>query len=256
MSASLGGFWNNVKDFFSVPEIKTMGEDYLRDLRRELDRQCPPRIILVGKTGGGKSSIINALFGERVCDVDINPATTRAVGMPLQRAGRRIEIYDTVGLDDATRDNGATMVIVNEHVARCDLVVFVIDGSSKAYESDRQILGRLDVGGKPLLIVVNKLDMLEPTRTWSPPYDENDAASVGKAGNIARKMAWVRNDLLAALQTEVKPIVLPLAVPEGEVGWNVDRLAEQVFSILPDHLRLDYVRALPHTPSKVRVCTR
>lgn len=248
-----------IQKLFSVPDIRDLSEDLLRDVKADLERERPPKLLFAGKTGAGKSSLINAVFGQEVAKVDILPCT---VGMQEQTLDvetadkqRKIIIYDTQGLDDVTKDNPEMIRLINRRIQECDLTIYVFDGSSRAWESDREILRKLQIDKKSILVLVNRLDMLEPTRAWNPPYALAPNTQDPKERNIREKMLWADQQIRAALPGHEDVQIIPIAVPSDQ-HWNVELLVQQIETFLPDHLKLPFIRNLPHSPVKVQVCER
>jgi tRNA modification GTPase len=96
--------------------------------RRLLEGQ---RVVLLGPVNAGKSSLFNALVGERRALVDERPGTTRdAVSAPMTLGGRRITLYDTAGTREAVGVERAGIEVGLDAAREADLVIWVEDGSA------------------------------------------------------------------------------------------------------------------------------
>jgi tRNA modification GTPase len=123
------------------------------------------RVALVGRPNAGKSSLFNALLGERRAIVAERPGTTRdLVSEAIELAGVRVTLADTAGLQaggDAVESEGVARarLALEESAA----VLWVVDGAAALAPEDRWIAGRL--AGRRVLVALNKRDLphlLEP----------------------------------------------------------------------------------------------
>jgi small GTP-binding protein len=142
---------------------------------RQLDRLF--LLVIVGEFNAGKSAFINALLGERVLEEGVTPTTTRLqatrYGPVLERSVelgdvavvsapvellRNLEIVDTPGTNAIFREHEA---LTTEFVPRADLVIFVTSADRPFTESERAFLQSIREWGKKLIVVINKVDILE-----------------------------------------------------------------------------------------------
>jgi uncharacterized protein len=160
----------------------------------------PLRILLLGRTNVGKSSLINALFGELTAAADLMPHTTQEI-VPylLERDGNILAlIFDAPGID--TELLGARNC--RDAVLDADLILWVTAVHRPDREAERQQLDLIrtwfadDPSRRPppMLVVATHIDMLPPARQWQPPYDLNESRD-RKAQNIAAAIAAVATDL-------------------------------------------------------------
>ena len=97
---------------------KILGDKELKELMEGIDKNRPPRIFLVGRTGAGKSSLVNALCGGYVAEVgDVRSCTEGTKIYNCTDNNRTLmEILDTRGIaeSEALNKNSAENTLINE----------------------------------------------------------------------------------------------------------------------------------------------
>ena len=207
----------------------------------------PLRILVLGQVKSGKSSLINALFGETRAAVDVIPRTDHVEPYVLERDGMpRAIILDTAGYEepDGAADPFSEL---SDQVLDCDLVLLVSSALSAARASDRRLLDAVrtryqEESGRlmpPLVVVVTHIDLLRPVRQWEPPYDLGRPDSP-KAQQIAAAVLAVSEDL--ALEPD-QPVI-PVCLKPG-MAYNVDEgVAPAVIHSVPEAQRVKCLRCL------------
>jgi small GTP-binding protein len=134
-------------------------------------------LVIVGEFNAGKSSFINALLGERLLKEGVTPTTTQiniirysdenqetlkdknilVIGAPIPVL-HEISIVDTPGTNAVIRKHEE---ITSQFVPRSDLVLFVTSADRPLSESERAFLQQIRDWGKKLVIVLNKIDLLQ-----------------------------------------------------------------------------------------------
>jgi len=120
-----------------------------------------PCVVIAGRPNVGKSSLFNAICGERIAIVEPTPGVTRdRISRIVERDGKRFELIDTGGLGLVDTVELADHVHEQIELAlhHADLVLLVVDAKAGLQPMDRQIAQRLRQGGKDVLLVVNKCD--------------------------------------------------------------------------------------------------
>ncbi len=186
-------------------------------------------LVIVGEFNAGKSAFINALLGERLLEEGVTPTTThihllrygeqrgRTIGSdglytitaPLALL-REINIVDTPGTNAIYREHER---LTRDFVPRSDLVLFVTSADRPFTESERAFLEGIRAWGKKLLIVLNKIDILD------------DEAAVAE---VERFIAEGARRLLG-FEPEIYPVSSRLALrakeQEDELLWKASRFA-------------------------------
>jgi len=122
------------------------------------------RLALLGRPNAGKSSIINALIGERRLIVSDEPGTTRdCVDVTLERGDRRYTFVDTAGVRKKGKvEHGVERFSVLRSLAasrRADVSVLVVDAAQGLTTQDKKLLAFLDREKIPFILAVNKIDL-------------------------------------------------------------------------------------------------
>ena len=123
-----------------------------------------PTVAIVGRPNVGKSTLFNRILGGRRAIVSEQPGTTRDRHFgDAEWQGRRFWLVDTGGLvpDSADSMDQAIRRQVEFALAESDVILFVADGREGVNPVDRAIAERLRKAGRPVILVVNKLDNLE-----------------------------------------------------------------------------------------------
>ncbi|MAO24121.1 MAG: ribosome biogenesis GTPase Der [Phycisphaerae bacterium] len=122
------------------------------------------KLAIVGKRNAGKSTLVNVLAGEpRVIVSEIAGTTRDAVDVKFEMDDRSILAIDTAGLrrKKSFQDQIEYYALdrAQRAIARCDVVVFMIDATTEISQVDEQ-LGKMIVDSfKPVVIVINKWDI-------------------------------------------------------------------------------------------------
>lgn len=124
-------------------------------------------VALVGRPNVGKSTLMNALVGNKVAIVTPKPQTTRnRIHGILTDAKRQIIFVDTPGIHRPRTRLGAYMVEVAQRaLGEVDAVLYVVDGSTPVGGTEREIAGSLQGLKTPVLLAVNKVDLLSREET-------------------------------------------------------------------------------------------
>src|ERR1700716_259416 len=131
------------------------------------------RIAIMGRPNVGKSSLLNALLGEERALVSAVPGTTRdPVDTELIFDNIPVVLVDTAGIrrKSAHRDRLERYSLMRgiNAMERADVVLLVLDASSGVLAQDQHVAGYALEAGKGLVIVVNKIDLVEPAHRRSP----------------------------------------------------------------------------------------
>jgi GTP-binding protein len=131
-------------------------------------RTGPPRLAIVGRPNVGKSSLLNALLGEERNIVADEPGTTRdATDSFLRVDGREVVLVDTAGMRKPGRradrlERGSALMALRT-IERADVGLLVLDAETGVTDQDAKIARLALDRGRPLVLVLNKWDVIEGT---------------------------------------------------------------------------------------------
>ncbi len=120
-------------------------------------------ITLCGRPNVGKSTLTNALVGEKVAIVSSKPQTTRnRICGVLTRGENQFVFLDTPGLHRAANRLGDYMVdVVRKSVADVDAVLLLVEPIPNVGGPERELIDRIKGMKVPAVLVINKLDTVE-----------------------------------------------------------------------------------------------
>jgi predicted GTPase len=190
-------------------------------------------LTLIGQVKAGKSSLINALLGERRAVTHVLPETSEVTRYELELGdvGTRLELLDTVGYGHSGPRKDQLRA-TQEAARRSDLLLLVMQARNPARQADLEVLqalrawfdGQPDLKRPPILGVVTHIDMLTPAMEWAPPYDWQHPKRT-KEQQIAQALEVVREQLGQYLAG-----VVPVCTAEGKVHgieeWLLPAIAE------------------------------
>ncbi|HEY1272447.1 MAG TPA: GTPase Era [Terriglobales bacterium] len=129
-------------------------------------------VCILGRPNAGKSTLLNALVGEKVAIISPKPQTTRnriqgIVNIPAAkgREGGQIVLIDTPGVHKPDSALGRKMMVeVREALDGCDLVLLIADVTRKNEEDDTFVLDLARSTKTPIYLLLNKVDRIEKSR--------------------------------------------------------------------------------------------
>ncbi len=123
-------------------------------------------ITICGRPNVGKSTLTNALVGEKIAIVSNKPQTTRnRISAIVNRGDTQFVIIDTPGFHKPRTRLGDYMVnIVKESVADVDAVMLLVEPIANIGRQEQELIARIKETGSPAVLVINKIDTVEKSQ--------------------------------------------------------------------------------------------
>ncbi len=212
-------------------------------------------IAVIGQVKAGKSSLINALLGDRRAETDVIPAT-RGISRYELRApnGSKLVLLDTVGYNQAGPDADQFDATV-EAARGADLIFFVVHAKNPGRDADVKLWNdmkkwfteRPELKMPPVVVVMTHVDLLSPAMEWSPPYDWHKPVRP-KEKNIAEATDVVREQFGEGIAS-----IVPVCSAE-EKAWAVkEELVPEMVELLGKARAVSFVRCLEAEADEGRI---
>lgn len=248
---------SKVLDALPGPIKKKVERDLVK-LRELVLEQRLPRLLIVGRRGSGKSSLINAIFGSSMAGVGpVRAHTGKGTWYTYSTDQGDLRILDTRGFGEGSRPDTAEHATAEREIAEAikneapDAILFLCKAKEIDARIDEDIRSLLEVHRKiaelhhyesPIIGLVTQVDELDPLRI-GPPFDHPQ-----KRANIEEACATLAQAFADAghKAEKILPIATYLEFEEGRVVdsriWNVDRLLEYLVEVLPRNAQLIMAR--------------
>lgn len=254
----------------ALPAIPVEKTSTLREILEQAEpvetvEQKPVNILLVGRTGAGKSSVINTLFQSERAATDVLPSTDeiqsyrwQSNGPLLGQANEReaLTLWDSPGYEQTARADLRDQVI--DYASQADLLLLVTPALDPALQMDADFLQSMrgEVADLPAIAVVNQVDKLRPIREWSPPYQWQTGAWP-KEKAIRDAVAY-RAEQLGEYCEQVLPLVARHQGPEnrGREAWGDGVLAQALVEAIAPTKQLRLARFLRNQEARITAAAK
>jgi small GTP-binding protein len=230
----------DLADFLMDKGIKLAHEKF-EELYAEINKTLnyEPKVGVLGKTGVGKSSLCNALFGKNTAEVnDVEGCTRNPQEVFLPFAGEKgIKLIDCPGIGENVVRNKEYIDLYRGLIPELDLILWVIKADDRALSIEEEFYKNIVKPtmkvGLPFIVAVNQVDKMEPYREWDIA---RSMPGPKQATNIEQKVKNVQN-LFNLIDRKV------FAVSATE-KYNLVKLVDEIVRLLPEEKRYGFVNNL------------
>ncbi|MCK5736875.1 MAG: GTPase Era [Spirochaetaceae bacterium] len=174
---------------------------------------------IIGRPSAGKSTLLNALCGEKVAITSSIPQTTRnAIRGIINREAGQIIFLDTPGYHESDKKlNIYLKDVVHRSLEDADVVLYVVDATRSPGREEKAIMDLLAKSGKPVIAVINKTDLESPLLS-----EIRGLVQV----NISPK-ALINTSAVKGTNLEKLVLAVMDECPEGELHYPTDFYTDQ-----------------------------
>ena len=201
-------------------------------------------ITICGRPNVGKSTLTNALAGEKIAIVSNKPQTTRnRITAVCQRGETQFVFLDTPGFHKPRTRLGDYMVnVVRQSVADVDAVVLVVEPVASIGPQERELIASIKAADCPAVLAINKLDTVEPEKLLAVIALYSEAYAFNAIVPISARTGDGVEELLKELDKFA--VESPALFPEGV---TTDQPEKQVCAeLIREKLLLNLEREVPH----------
>jgi GTP-binding protein Era len=208
-------------------------------------------VCILGRPNAGKSTLLNALVGEKLAIISPKPQTTRnriqgILHLPKQgkRPGGQVVLIDTPGVHKPDSSLGRKMMVeVREALEGCDLILLLADVTRRLSPEDNFALKMTQPAGTPVFLLLNKIDLLKDKKKLLPIIEEHQRRHQFKE---VIPLSALKKDGLELLLEKVVA-----ALPIGPAYFPEDQITDQparfmAAEIIRERVLLDTKEEVPY----------
>lgn len=198
-----------------------------------------PKVAFFGKTGSGKSSLCNSIFGQDVAAVSDTDACTREPQEYLLKISgtKSIVLLDVPGVGETDNRDYEYEELYKNLLSHVDLLLWIIKADDRALAVDERIwktlVAQFIESGCPVFIVINQVDKLNPVREWNTA---ESAPGPKQLELIEEKILSLSHHFDCSREQ-----VVPVSATER---YNISRLVEAIVFALPNEKKVSFLNAV------------
>lgn len=196
-----------------------------------------PRVGVFGKTGAGKSSLCNALFGAEISAIsDVSACTRNPQEIFVQVGAAGVKLIDCPGIGESKERDEEYRQLYEKLLPELDLALWLVKADDRALSSDEEFFKQIvrpNLEDKPLFVVLSQADKIEPFRDWD---DEQHVPGVKQQQNLDAKCKELARFFSLSIAR-----VIPLSAHEE---YNLVHLVNQIVFALPKEQKINFTQSV------------
>ncbi len=220
--------------------MSNLSDKDIQEIRKAMGIELsdrPPSIGLVGVSGVGKSSTINAMFKTSLA-ISHTVACTKefkATDMSLQikqgeMSGNKVslKVIDAPGLGEDKDLDPKYIKMYREHLPDCDVILWILSARNRAMALDQSYLEKLNQFREKIVFGINQVDLVHPM-DWNRKIN---LPSIAMEKNIEEIVKDRKEKLFTIVKTNIK--IIPYS---ASYGFNLHKLFDMVIEAIPENRR-------------------
>src|SRR5258708_19123482 len=214
-------------------------------------------VCILGRPNAGKSTLLNALVGEKLAIISPKPQTTRnriqgIVNIPKgkSQSGAQIVLIDTPGVHKPDSSLGRKMMVeVREALEGCDVVLLLMDATRRLDQRDEFAIQMLKHSATKVVLVLNKVDLLKGGKSKLLPLIE-EYKKLHQFHEIIPSSALKRDGLYVLLKQVIA--ALPAGQPYFPEGQVTDQPARSMAAeVVRERVLVETEEELPYATTLI-----